>query len=147
VFLPRRGQLIGQVSWRVVSGPNRGDAWPHDPDDFEYELDLSLEGDQYTALGPDLFECLMTVRRQYLDPKSWRIACNGARENAWASGMLRSSGGGTDVYLLRGTTNGKLRVVPTFGRAPKRSVVTVERQVAYYQRASGVVTPFPNPSR
>src|SRR5205807_954787 len=125
--------LVGRISWLLVPGPNRGDEWPQDPDDFEYELHLSLPRTRFVVTGPDLFECLMKLRRQYLDPQSWKIGCNGARENAWASGMLRTSGGGIDVYLLTGTTNRPPRLAPTFGPSPKRSVVSVERQLAYYE--------------
>jgi len=37
---------------------------------------------------------------------------------------------------------GPLRLAPTFGPAPKRSVVTVERQLAYYEavmRTDGMI--------
>ena len=52
----------------------------------------------WTQAG-DVFGCLHELRKK-LEKKGIRICCNGARTNAWASGMQRDMGGGQSVYLL-----------------------------------------------
>lgn len=54
------------------------------------------------------------------------MCCNGARRNAWASGMQRDMGRGRVVYLLDDSR--RPPSVPTLGLAPAEQVVTVQEQ-------------------
>jgi hypothetical protein len=59
----------------------------------------SLDGQNWAAEGPDLFKTLRALRR-ILDPLGIRLGINGARRDAWASGMQCDIGEGRVVYLL-----------------------------------------------
>jgi hypothetical protein len=101
--------------------------------DFEHAFDFSSE--QLGTLSfedTDLFNCLISLRR-WLEPQGWRILCNGARANAWPSGMARSMGGGGMVYLFGSEERRRHgpNLVRTFDEAPAELVVTVEEQLAY----------------
>ena len=61
---------------------------------------LALHGEGSTtwaASGRDLFEALRNLRR-LTDPLGFRLALNGVRRDAWASGMQRDMGEGRYVY-------------------------------------------------
>src|SRR5690242_11610742 len=79
-------ELLGNalLSWDLGNdGPNL------------YDLRVTLpSGEAIRRQGPELFECLFQLRRLSLDPRDIKLAVNGARLNAWASGMLREQGGG-----------------------------------------------------
>jgi hypothetical protein len=53
----------------------------------------------WSAEGPDLFKALRELRRA-LDLLGIRLGVNGARRDAWASGMQCDMGEGRVVYLL-----------------------------------------------
>ena len=90
--------------------------------------DLRISGD-----GPDLFEALVSVRRQ-LEP--WRITlvCNGARRDVYPSPMLRQSASGRRAYVLTlPRTSARPKTVDIFDEAPVGSVlVTVDEQRAAF---------------
>jgi len=66
-----------------------------------YRLTLGApDGRHWSAVAGDLFECLIVLRNQ-IEPLGMRACCNGARRDAWASGMQRDMGRGASVYLLR----------------------------------------------
>ena len=48
----------------------------------------SPDGNIWRADGPDLFNALRALRR-LMDPQGIRLGVNGARRDAWASGMQR----------------------------------------------------------
>ena len=56
-------------------------------------------GKSWAAEGPDVFKALRALRR-ILDPLGIRLGVNGARRDAWASGMQCDMGEGRVVYLL-----------------------------------------------
>jgi hypothetical protein len=58
----------------------------------------SPDGKSWAAEGPDLFKALRALRR-ILDPLGIRLGVNGARRDAWASGMQCDMGEGRAVYL------------------------------------------------
>ena len=93
-------------------------------------LDLRGDGtqDTWAASGPDLFEALRNLRR-LVDPLGFRLAFNGARRDAWASGMQRDMGEGRDVYLLE---PGQTDQVGTLGTAPIELIGSVAEQEEHY---------------
>ncbi|MCP3935495.1 MAG: hypothetical protein GY708_09005 [Actinomycetia bacterium] len=100
-----------------------------------YRLSLQgPDGEQATSTAPDLFECLLLLRDQ-TDPRGIRLGCNGARRDAWASGMARDMGSGLVVYLLGSVTAAQSRPpqVATFDPAPLDEIVTADEQRAWYQ--------------
>jgi len=87
----------------------------------------SPDGKSWAAEGPDLFKALQALRR-ILDPLDIRLGVNGARTDAWASGMQCDMGEGRVVYLLVGGQAGRPEQVSTLGSAPISHVGTVEDQ-------------------
>jgi len=81
--------------------------------------------------GDDLFECLIALRRE-LEKAGDRILCNGARVDAYPSGMSRSMGGARKVYI---TELGKpgTELVKIFDQADLEKVGSVEEQQTYHQ--------------
>ena len=58
-----------------------------------------------------------------------RLCCNGARRDAWASGMQRDMGSGFTTYLLGETPKGdRPPAVATLDAAPVEMIVTVDEQ-------------------
>lgn len=87
----------------------------------------SPDGKSWTAEGPDLFKALRALRR-ILDPLDIRLGVNGARRDAWASGMQCDMGEGRVVYLLVEGQAGRPEQVSTLGPAPVSHVGTVQDQ-------------------
>ena len=96
---------------------------------------LTLNGDgtkdTWAASGPDLFEALRNLRR-VIDPLGFRLALNGARRDAWASGMQRDMGEGRYVYLLEPGQKGRPEQVDTLGTAPIEFIGSVAEQETHY---------------
>ncbi|GAA2756150.1 hypothetical protein [Actinopolymorpha rutila] len=84
----------------------------------------------WTATGTDVFDAVLNLREQ-LDAVGVRLCCNGARRNAWASGMQRDMARGRFVYLL-GDEPGHPGQVPALDPAPCDQVVTVQEQKNFY---------------
>jgi hypothetical protein len=87
----------------------------------------SPDGRSWSAEGPDLFKALRALRRA-LDPLGIRLGVNGARRDAWASGMQCDMGEGRVVYLLAEEQAGRPDQVSTLGPAPVSRVGTVDDQ-------------------
>jgi hypothetical protein len=87
----------------------------------------SPDGKGWAAEGPDLFKALRALRR-ILDPLDIRLGVNGARHDAWASGMQCDMGEGRFVYLLTEGQVGRPEQVSTLGPAPLSEVGTVDDQ-------------------
>lgn len=87
----------------------------------------------WAAEGPDLFKALRELRR-ILDPLGIRLGVNGARRDAWASGMQCDMGEGRVVYLLAEGQVGRPEQVNTLGHAAVEHVGTVEEQDQYHAR-------------
>lgn len=84
-----------------------------------------------TSEAGDLFEALARLRRK-LEPLGYRLLLNGARRNAWASGMARDMGGGRRAYLLTmGRPSRMEDLVDIFEPAPEAEVGTVEEQETF----------------
>jgi hypothetical protein len=108
--------------------------WP-DRQARHYVMELrSPELGVYQARETDLFECLRTIRRE-LEPSDVRLCCNGARVDAWASGMARDMGGGKEAYILHMSRRAQPSdLVSIFDPAPVETVGTVDEQEAYAHR-------------
>ena len=96
----------------------------------ELTVTLTAPTRTWTATGFDVFEALMNLREQ-LDTEGIRLCCNGARRNAWASGMQRDMGQGRFVYVLDDEQSGRHQV-ETLADAPCEDVGTVHEQREYY---------------
>lgn len=102
--------------------------------DRKIELSLrSLSDETWEAVGNDVFGTLMQLR-ETMEPLGVLICCNGARINAWSSGMQRDMGEGKCVYLLSTTDRAsKPPVVATLGAADPSEIVLVADQRAWYE--------------
>jgi hypothetical protein len=109
--------------WKLATARD-GRAW---------RLTLLAPHRTWIAQGPDLFEALRVLRRE-LDPQAIRLGCNGARRNAWASGMQRDMGEGRGVYLCELGAPGRPPHWDTLGPAPLEEVGTVAEQDAFHAR-------------
>jgi hypothetical protein len=97
------------------------------------ELALTLSGPDriWTATGTSVFAALLDLREQ-LETEQIRVCLNGARRNAWSSGMQQDMGRGYVVYLLEMNQSGRPTEVRTLDPAPFDQVVTVEEQKEWY---------------
>jgi hypothetical protein len=91
------------------------------------------DGNSWASEGPDLFEALRALRRT-ADPLGIRLGVNGARRNAWASGMQRDMGEGRFVYLLTEGETGRPPQVSTLGPASVAEVGSVKEQEEQHAR-------------
>jgi hypothetical protein len=91
------------------------------------------DGTSWAAGGPDLFKALRALRR-ILDPLGIRLGVNGARRDAWASGMQCDMGEGRVVYLLVEGQAGRPEQVSTLGSTSISHVGTVDDQERQYER-------------
>ena len=87
---------------------------------------------QWSGEATDIFECLIELRKQ-IEPLGLRTCCNGARLDAWASGMQRDMGGGAFVYLLDGVPPKQAPPqVNTLDPAPLDTIASVADQRAWH---------------
>jgi hypothetical protein len=94
---------------------------------------ISPGGTSWRADGADLFKALRELRR-LMDPLGIRLGVNGARRDAWASGMQCDMGEGRVVYLLTEWQATRPQQVDTLAPAPLDSVGTVDEQDKQYER-------------
>jgi hypothetical protein len=96
-------------------------------------------------LARDLFASLLELRRE-LEPLGIQLCCNGARRDAWPTGMMRDMGGGFAVCLHEGVAaDAKPPEVRTLAYAPPDQVVSVEEQdpwcEAWWRQVDGTTAP------
>jgi hypothetical protein len=91
------------------------------------------DGRSWAAEGADLFKALRALRR-ILDPLGIRLGVNGARCDAWASGMQCDMGEGRVVYLLAEGQAGRPEQVSTLGSTSVSHVGTVDDQDQQFER-------------
>ncbi len=108
----------GEQRWPLTPSP-RGRDW--------LLTITSPDGKMWAAERPDLFKALRALRR-VLDPLDIRLGVNGARRDAWASGMQCDMGEGRVVYLLVEGQTGRPEQVRTLGSATVSHLGTVEDQ-------------------
>lgn len=92
-------------------------------------LRLRLPGGRTVeAEAGDFYESLLMVRRQ-LEAQGLTVCVQGARKNAWASGMARDMGEGWRVYLLDADRQpAQADVVNLLAPAECDEVVSVDEQ-------------------
>ncbi len=66
-----------------------------------------------------------------LEPDGLTVAVQGARRDAYPSGMTRDMGGGIMVYVLCPGQRTRPDLVETFDDAPSDQIATVEEQRAF----------------
>lgn len=105
--------------------------------DEQRRVALSLSdgsGRTWAATGSDAFDALMKLRLE-AEPDGIQICCNGARRNAWSSGMQRDMGLGFSTYLLRlGEHGQRPETVRTLDTAPAAEVASVDEQLAFHEQ-------------
>ena len=105
--------------------------------DDQRHVVLSLSdgfGRTWAATGGDAFDALMKLRLE-AEPDGVQICCNGARRNAWSSGMQRDMAMGFSTYLLRlGEHNERPPSARTLEPAPAADVTTVAEQMAFHEQ-------------
>ncbi|GAA4924714.1 hypothetical protein LX16_0042 [Stackebrandtia albiflava] len=89
----------GDVSVLLVRGTERRLATLRVVGRDPYRLRLEGMGQLKESTGPDLFEALVALRRD-LETDGWLPAVQGARRDAYPSGMARDMGGGERIHLL-----------------------------------------------
>jgi hypothetical protein len=87
----------------------------------------SPDGRSWAARNRTCSKALRALRR-ILDPLGIRLGVNGARRDAWASGMQCDMGEGHVVYLLAEELASRPEQVSTLGPAPLSRVGTVHDQ-------------------
>lgn len=94
-------------------------------------MTATCEGKSWTASGPDVFKALRSLRRE-LDRFGILIGLNGARPNAWASGMQADMGDGRAVYLCEMGSSGRPPSAQTLDPAPLEVVGSVADQDGFH---------------
>jgi hypothetical protein len=107
----------GDATWKL--SPRRGDG--------DWTITLTSADRTWAGAGPDCFEALRDLRAQ-LDAEGILIGVNGARPNAWSSGMQRDMGEGVVTYLSEIGIRGRPPAVRTLDAAPLESVGTIAQQ-------------------
>jgi len=93
----------------------------------------SVGGQTWEGIGGDVFDALMSLRSK-VEPDRVQLCCNGARRNAWSSGMQRDMGEGYGTYILPDQrSRERPPEVPTLDAAPPSEVVTVAEQRAWHK--------------
>lgn len=101
--------------------------------DRTYTIELDGPSGLLTGSGSDLFRALQEVRLA-LEPQGWLIAVQGARKDAYASGMLRDMVGAQRVYVVEpGRRAEREHLVDIFAEADPDALATVEQQHNYYR--------------
>jgi hypothetical protein len=116
---------------------DRIETWTSTVDVLAHHQDYRLtirapDGRSWWSEGGDVFSCLAQVRRQ-LEPLGYRLCCNGARRNAFVSGMARDMGQGLTVYLAAPgmAIDERPKTAATLGPAPCSDVVSNKEQDAW----------------
>lgn len=101
------------------------------------DLDSSVHGAEH-FVAADAFDALLAARERW-EADGWRFLVNGARENAWPSGMSRDNGG-LVVYLLDeqdASSGHPAAMAQTFGPCAADLVSTVGDQRQHQERFFG----------
>jgi hypothetical protein len=101
-------------------------------DGAAFRLNLEAAERSWSGDGPDLFAALRTLLGSLESIPDARLGVNGARPNAWASGMLRDMAGGQQVYLLSlPRIRERPPTAPTLGDASLSEVGSLAEQDAF----------------
>jgi hypothetical protein len=133
------------VPVRVIGAGGSEYTWQLSYEQFSAgcRITLAAAGDNqsWSALGQDLFEAFCALRVQ-LEALGVRICVNGARVDAYPSGMSRDMGGGQMLHvlrqrnrlerLLRMSAHKTSGLVDIFGPALCEIIGSVEEQRTFY---------------
>ena len=107
-------------------------SWQMKPD-RTYSIHLDGPDGPLARTGNDLFQALQQIRQE-LESGGWLIAVQGARKDAYPTGMVRDMIGARRVYILRaGQQAEREHLVDIFAEAAADSLGTVEQQTNYYR--------------
>lgn len=110
------------------------------PRDFRLNLEAG-DRRRWTIEDWNVFDCLMRLRLQ-TEEAGWLICCNGARREAWCSGMARDMGHGELVYLLDRDLQGQRPpTVHTLDPVAPELAVTVREQFQGHADWLALVSP------
>jgi hypothetical protein len=99
-----------------------------DAEPWSIRVKLPTEDGPRTYEGPDLFECLVALRRE-VERSGDQVVCAGARRDVYPSRMAREMGGGRLAYVLRaGQPAGRKDLVDIFAPAEAGLVGSVDEQ-------------------
>ena len=100
----------------------------------DYHIEVDGPRHRRTASGPDLFEALLSLRRD-LEADGLLIGVEGARCDAYPSGMVRDMAGGERVYRLRkGRSADPADMMDTLAVIEDRDLIaTVDEQLRHYR--------------
>jgi hypothetical protein len=121
----------------VVRGDGVEETWTlivvEDDDDCLLRLE-DLTGSVWDATEITVWHALGALRAQ-LDPVGVRLCCQGARIDAYVSGMSVSMSDGWLAYILRSWRQPRSRdLVNVLDPAPLRKIATVSEQAQYFER-------------
>jgi hypothetical protein len=115
-----RERVVSTLRWQVSS-------------DQVYSISLDTPDGLVAGGGSDLFQALKEIRL-VVEPQGWLIAVQGARKDAYVSGMVGDMLGARRVYILQaGRQVGRAHLVDIFAEAAVESLGTVEQQKAFYR--------------
>ncbi|WP_245959611.1 hypothetical protein [Prauserella flavalba] len=133
LVVDRAIRLVVRDTGELDGGHLRG--WwflPGDGRPQVYRIELTANGSTYETSGPDMFDALVSLRRQ-IEPLGWLIALQGSRLDTYPSGMARDMGGGLKVYVMRpGRAATRADLVATLDDAEVAQLATVDEQRAYW---------------
>lgn len=122
---------------KVVRGDGVEETWTLTVVDGEDDCLLRLEdlnGSVWEATDLTVWHALGALRAQ-LDPAGVRLYCQGARIDAYVSGMSVSMSDGWLAYILRSWRRPRSRdLVNVLDPAPLRKIGTVAEQAQYFER-------------
>lgn len=101
--------------------------------DGQWSVILGGPFPEVEARAGDAFDALSRART-VVEANGWTLGLNGARVDAWPSGMARDQGGGRRVYVIdadRIKNRLPLELIDTFGPADRSLVGTVAEQIAH----------------
>jgi hypothetical protein len=101
--------------------------------DRSYSIELEMPDQTLQAVGYDLVDALRGVRKQ-LERLGWLLAVQGARRDAYASGMIRDMIGGRETYLIQlGRQVSGDHLVDLLSESDVGALATVEEQEDFYR--------------
>lgn len=101
--------------------------------DRTYRINIDSPAGPISATADDLFSALQQIRSA-LGSQDWLIGVQGARKDAYPSGMLRDTVGARRVYILYfGKDMDRNDLVDIFAEADVSLLGTVDQQVEYYR--------------
>ena len=105
------------MTWELIAGRNGRD----------WSLTLTSPTESWIGKGSDCFGAVRDLMAQ-LEALEITIGVDGARPNAWSSGMQRDMGEGRTTYLTELGSHGRPATVQTLDPAPLDSVGTLIEQ-------------------